>query len=310
MIRVEHLSKRYGDVQALDDVSFEVEQGEIVGFLGPNGAGKTTAIRILTCFMPATSGSARVAGHDIFTDSLAVRRDIGYLPENTPLYPDMRVGEFLRYRAKLKRVPRSERSERIGSAMERCRIEDIERRPIGQLSKGYRQRVGLAETLLGDPKILFLDEPTIGLDPAQIRETRKLIKDLGREHTVFLSTHILPEVEMICSRVIIINRGRIVAAGSPEDLRKQLVGRGVLVLEVKGPGREVQGALETIDGVTRVVRAGDGEAARFRVEAGRDVRDEAFTRVAHNGWIIREMRMEGQSLEDVFVQIVTKEQKE
>jgi len=308
VIRVEHLSKRYGDLWALRDVSFRVAEGEIVGFLGPNGAGKTTAMRILTCFMPATAGSVTVAGHDVFSESLEVRRQIGYLPENAPLYPDMRAGEYLRYRARLKGVPRSRREERVGSAMERCRIRDVERRPIGQLSKGYRQRVGLAEALLAEPDILFLDEPTIGLDPGQIRETRKLIRELGEFHTVFLSTHILPEVEMVCSRVIIVNRGHIVAAGTSEELRRQMLGSGTLVLEVKGPGREVQGALETIGGVTRVVRTDHGEIARLRVEAGRDVRDDAFTRIVKNGWIIREMRLEGVSLEDAFVEIVTREE--
>ena len=308
MIRVEHLSKRYGDLWALSDVSFRVHEGEIVGFLGPNGAGKTTAMRILTCFMPATSGSAKVAGRDVFSESIEVRRQIGYLPENAPLYDGMRVGEYLRYRARLKGVPRGLREQRVGSAVERCWIGDVERRPIGQLSKGYRQRVGLAETLLGDPKILFLDEPTLGLDPAQIRETRKLIKELGQAHTVFLSTHILPEVELVCSRVMIINRGRIVAAGTTEDLRRQLAGRGTLFLEVRGPGETVQGALETIDGVARVARTDHGPLVRLRLEASRDVREDAFARIAKNGWIIREMRMEGASLEDAFVHIVTREE--
>jgi len=308
MIEAEHLSKRYGPVTALDDVSFAVGRGEIVGFLGPNGAGKTTAMRILTCFMPATDGSARVAGHDILAESVAVRRAIGYLPENAPLYPGMRVAEFLRYRSRLKGVPRGDRESRVASAMARCRIDDVARRPIGHLSKGYRQRVGLADTLLAEPAILFLDEPTIGLDPGQIRETRDLIRDLGDRHTVFLSTHILPEVEAVCSRVIIIDGGRIVASGTPSELRGQL-GAGALVLEVRGPANAVKRALEAIEGVSAVHRTETADKlARYRIEADRDVRDDVFAAVAENGWVIREMRLDSGTLEDAFVRIVTREE--
>src|SRR6202035_197707 len=211
--------KYFGPVMAIDRVTFGVDKGEIVGFLGLNGAGKTTTMRILTTFLPATSGVARVAGHDVMTESLDVRRNIGYLPESVPLYPEMRVEEYLTYRAKLKDVERKERPKRIEEALDRCRLREVRRRLLGTLSKGYRQRVGLADALLHNPPLLILDEPTVGLDPSQIRETRSLIRELGREHTVLLSTHILSEVEMTCDQAIIINRGQVAAAGRLEDLR-------------------------------------------------------------------------------------------
>ncbi|MCX6356554.1 MAG: ATP-binding cassette domain-containing protein, partial [Candidatus Aureabacteria bacterium] len=243
MIDVQHLSKRYANTLAVDNISFHVNKGEILGFLGPNGAGKTTTMRILTCFMPPTSGAASVAGFDIFTRSLDVRRHIGYLPENVPLYPDMRVSEFLDYRACLKGVPRKTRKKQLDEVMEKTLIGDVRHRIIGQLSKGYRQRVGLAEALIHDPKILILDEPTIGLDPNQVRQVRQLIKSLGGEYTILLSTHILPEVEMLCGRVIIIDRGRIAAMDTPERLTQRVRGETRIALEVRGPSGEVRGAL-------------------------------------------------------------------
>lgn len=309
MIEVRHLSKSYADTLAVDDVSFHLKRGEVLGFLGPNGAGKSTTMRILTCFMPPTSGSATIAGFDIFAHSLEVRRNVGYLPENVPLYDDMRVSEFLDYRAHLKGVPRKARKKRIDDVMEKCWISGVRNRIIGQLSKGYRQRVGLAEALVHDPKILILDEPTIGLDPNQIRKVRGLIKGLGGEYTVLLSTHILPEVEAVCGRVIIIDRGKIVAMDSPENLTRRIKGGMRLRLEVRGPGAEIQAALERIPGVTRIDRQGNGVSVfSVSVEPGRDVREEIFTAIAANQWALREMRSEVVSLEEVFVHITTREQ--
>ena len=228
MIEVEHLTKRYGNIVAVDDISFGIEKGEVVGFLGPNGAGKTTVMRILTAFIPATSGKARVAGFDPFWESLNVRRNVGYLPENVPLYREMRVSEYLFHRARLKDVPACERKLRVGEVIERCGIREVAHRVIGHLSKGYRQRVGLADALVNDPPILILDEPTVGLDPNQVRLVREMIRDLGQRRTVLLSTHILSEVEMICPRVIIISGGRIVAQDRAENLTRDL---GVPTLE-------------------------------------------------------------------------------
>src|SRR5438552_1633200 len=220
-INVQNLTKRYGPVLAVDDITFEVRTGELVGFLGPNGAGKSTTMRILTTFLPASSGYAWVAGFDVMYQSMEVRQRIGYLPESVPLYPEMRVNEYLSYRARLKGVERSGRTARIDYCMDKCRIKEVKTRLLGTLSKGYRQRVGLADTLLADPPVLILDEPTAGLDPSQIRASRDLIRELGREHTILLSTHILPEVEMICDRVIIIHRGRVVASSALKELARQ-----------------------------------------------------------------------------------------
>ena len=308
MIEVEHLSKSYAGTPAVRDISFRVRKGEILGFLGPNGAGKTTTMRILTCFMPPTSGTARVAGFDIFSKSLDVRKSVGYLPENVPLYGEMRVDEFLDYRARLKGVSRRARPKRIREVMEKCWISDVGHRIIGQLSKGYRQRVGLAEALIHDPKILILDEPTIGLDPNQIRKVRALIRELGGEYTILLSTHILPEVEAVCGRVIIIDRGRIVAMDTPHNLTEKLTGGAQLVLEVRGPGEEVGAALARVPGVTGVERSGNG-VSRFTLKVARekDVREEIFRTIVDNGWILREMRAETISLEEIFVRITTRE---
>ncbi|MBI2560584.1 MAG: ATP-binding cassette domain-containing protein [Planctomycetes bacterium] len=309
MIKVEHLTKSYANVLAVDDVSFEVGEGEIVGLLGPNGAGKTTTMRILTCFMPATSGTASVAGYDVFTDSLNVRKQIGYLPENVPLYPEMRVNEYLLFRAKLKKVPSKERNSRIQECLERCGIREVEKQIIGTLSKGYRQRVGLADTLLHDPKILILDEPTIGLDPNQIRQIRQLIKALGEKHTVLLSTHILPEVEMICGRVIIINRGKVVAMDTPSNLLTSLKGGATVHLEVAGKAERIKSALSAIPGVTKVLGSENGDINNFVVEADgdKDIREDIFKCIVKNNWILYELRKEKASLEDIFHQITTQE---
>src|SRR5271157_2768463 len=237
MIKVEQLTKKYSGVTAISDLSFEVGKGEIVGFLGPNGAGKSTTMRILSSFMPATSGRALIAGHDVFRDSLKARMHLGYLPESVPLYGDMRVSEYLRYRGSLKGLGGKKLRNRVNVVKELCSVKEVENKLIGALSKGYRQRVGLADALVHDPDLLILDEPTIGLDPNQIRSVRELIKNLGRHHTILLSTHILPEVEATCSRVIIINRGRIEASDTPDNLRRQLRGAGGIRLEAN-PGNE------------------------------------------------------------------------
>ncbi|MCX6339170.1 MAG: ATP-binding cassette domain-containing protein [Candidatus Aureabacteria bacterium] len=308
MIDVRNISKCYADTLAVDDLSFQVNKGEILGFLGPNGAGKTTTMRILTCFMPPTSGTATVAGFDIFEHSLDVRRVIGYLPENVPLYHDMRVSEFLDYRARLKGIPRKSRKKRMQDVMGKTGIVDIQHRIIGQLSKGYRQRVGLAEALIHDPKVLILDEPTIGLDPNQVRQVRTLIRELGGEYTILLSTHILPEVEMTCGRVIIIDHGKIVAMDTPGNLTQHMRGGSRLSLEVRGPGQEIQSAIEKIQGIVCVNRRGNGVSTfSVEVEKGRDVREDIFKAVADNRWVLREMKTEAVSLEDVFVHITTHE---
>ncbi|MCF6149368.1 MAG: ATP-binding cassette domain-containing protein [Candidatus Kuenenia sp.] len=309
MIKVEHLAKRYADVYAVDDISFEVNQGEILGLLGPNGAGKTTTMRILTCYMPATSGTAVVEGYDVFRDSIHVRKLMGYLPENVPLYPEMRVNEYLQFRAKLKKVPYRERKMKIEECIEKCRIQDVKKQIIGTLSKGYRQRVGLADTLVHDPKILILDEPTIGLDPNQIRQVRQLIKELGEKHTILLSTHILPEVEMICGRVIIINKGKIVAMDTPSNLADQLKGGNNIALEVRGNGEKIKEALSGIKGIKKITWHDNGEISKYSIETERDydVREEVFSSIVKNNGIIREMKQDAITLEEIFHQITTKE---
>lgn len=309
MINVKHLTKRYVNIAAVDDISFNVGEGEIVGLLGPNGAGKTTTMRMITCFMPPTQGIATVAGYDIFNDSIQVRQQIGYLPENVPLYPDMRAIEYLMFRAKLKNIPRKERKRRIGFCLEMCGISDVQNQIIGTLSKGYRQRVGLADALIHNPKILILDEPTIGLDPNQIRQIRRVIKDLGEKHTILLSTHILPEVEMVCGRVIIINKGKIVAMDTPENLMKQLRSNANVVLEIKGEGEKIKDNLSSVNGVRSVVWKEKGDANEFVVEAmeGKDLREDIFKCIVENNHTLREMKRQTITLEEIFHQITTKE---
>lgn len=309
MINVKHLTKRYVNIAAVDDISFNVGEGEIVGLLGPNGAGKTTTMRMITCFMPPTQGIATVAGYDIFNDSIQVRQQIGYLPENVPLYPDMRAIEYLMFRAKLKNIPRKERKRRIGFCLEMCGISDVQNQIIGTLSKGYRQRVGLADALIHNPKILILDEPTIGLDPNQIRQIRRVIKDLGEKHTILLSTHILPEVEMVCGRVIIINKGKIVAMDTPGNLMKQLRSNANVVLEIKGEGEKIKDNLSSVNGVRSVVWKEKGDANEFIVEAmeGKDLREDIFKCIVENNHILREMKRQTITLEEIFHQITTKE---
>ena len=311
MIEVDHLTKNYGLVAAIRDVSFSVSPGQIVGFLGPNGAGKSTTMRILACFMPASSGMARVAGYDVFQQSMEVRRRIGYLPENVPLYTDMRVAPYLDFVAEVKGVGRSERRRRVADVMDRCLVADVQNRLIGKLSKGYRQRVGLAQAIVSDPEVLILDEPTIGLDPKQITEIRSLIKSLAGQHTVILSTHILPEVSMVCGAVIIINKGAIVAQGPIDTLVEQFFPTSRLEVEIAGPPSAVRDRIRAIPGVLSVQdQAPANGAARFTVEAarGRDVRAEIFQLAAQQRWDLLELKRVGMTLEEVFIRIVAGEE--
>ncbi len=309
MIQVKNLTKYYGSFLAVDNVSFRVEEGEIVGFLGPNGAGKSTTLKILTCYQPATSGTATVAGYDVFTQSMDVRRNIGYLPENVPLYPEMRVREYLNFRGKLRGMDRAARESAIKRVVSQCWLGEFIDRPILQLSKGMRQRVGLADALLHDPKVLVLDEPTIGLDPTQIRETRNLIRDLARKHTVILSSHILPEVEATCQRTIIIARGRIAASGSPAELRNKIAERSRLIAEIRGPQAEVVSGVRGVEGVRNVECALTDGWNRLTIETvqGRDVREQVAQLAARRSWPLREVRLESGSLEEFFVQITAQQ---
>jgi ABC-2 type transport system ATP-binding protein len=310
MIQVEDLVKRYSGFTAIHGLTFSVNRGEIVGFLGPNGAGKSTTMRILSCFMPPTSGRASVAGYDVYEQSLEVRKRIGYMPENVPLYPEMRVREYLDFRAALKGVPRAKRRGRVDDVSEQCGIKDVSRKIIGHLSKGYKQRVGLADTLVHDPELIILDEPTIGLDPNQIRQVRELITDLGKTHTVLLSTHILPEVEMTCSRVLIINKGRIVASDTPKNLKQLRMGGGETIVELKGETLRIEEELQKLDGVQSLeTSALDGGYARFIIhpKGDEDLRESVFHRSKERGWVLRELTRRQQTLEDVFVQITTED---
>lgn len=310
MIKVENLTKSYGGFQALKGVSFSVKEGEILGFLGPNGAGKTTTMRILTCFFPATSGKATVAGFDVFEEPLEVRKRIGYLPENVPLYKDMTVTDYLAFVAGIKGVARREVKKRVGVVMEECILTHMSNKLIGELSKGYRQRVGIAQALVNEPEVLILDEPTIGLDPRQIIEIRKLIKGLAGRRTVILSTHILPEVSMTCQRVIIINEGRIIASDTPGNLTSRIQGANRLVIKVEGPPQEVIKSIGEIKGVSRVERKdGGGSIQEFIVDAekGADVRREIPPLIVKKGWGLLEQKPLEMTLEDIFVKLVTKE---
>ena len=305
MIKVENLTKRYAGQTAIQDLNFEVGKGEIMGFLGPNGAGKTTTMRILASFMPPSSGRASVAGFDIFEHSLQARAHLGYMPENNPLYNDMRVTEYLDYRAALKGVPHRRVGERVGDVKELCGLKDVEKKIIGALSKGFRQRVGLADALLHEPDLLILDEPTIGLDPNQIRQVRELIKNLGKQHTILLSTHILPEVEMTCSRVIIIHNGRIEACDTPENLLNQIRTASGVLLEAKTGSDNGAEELRRIPGVkdVSVSRDGDWQVFSLRADAEADVRPEVFRLASDRRWTVRELSQRRATLEDVFVEI-------
>ena len=323
MIEVQHITKRYGNITAVDDVSFRVERGEILGFLGPNGAGKTTTMRILTGYMPPSEGRAMVAGFDVFNDPIAAKRRTGYLPETPPLYPEMTAREYLDFVARIKGVPAGERKQRVAAVMERTRISDVAHRHCGKLSKGYKQRVGLAQALIHNPDVLILDEPTAGLDPKQIIETRDLIRSLAGDHTIVLSTHILPEVAQTCQRVVIINKGRVVAVDTPDNLTARLKGAATMYLQVDTGGADAGAVLAAIPGVTRVssadhprpplsadpepLAAGGPHAFEVESEPDVDVRRELAHAVVTRGWGLLELRPVRMSLEDVFLQVTTEE---
>jgi ABC-2 type transport system ATP-binding protein len=311
VIEVQHLTKRYGRVTAVDDVSFRVERGEILGFLGPNGAGKTTTMRVLTGYMPATSGRAIVAGFDVFEQPLEAKRRTGYLPETPPLYPEMTVREYLGFVARIKGLPAGEQKARVDVSMEKARVTDMASRHCGKLSKGYRQRVGLAQALLHNPDVLILDEPTAGLDPKQIIETRELIKHLAGDHTIILSTHILPEVAQTCQRVVIINRGRVVAVDTPENLTRRLGGSQTMYVQVDDRDAIARAALDRVAGITRVAEVDrhDGIVGyEVDSEPGRDLRVDIARTVVTAGCGLLELRPVRMSLEDIFLQLTTEEQ--
>jgi gliding motility-associated transport system ATP-binding protein len=310
VIEVQHLTKRYGRVTAVDDVSFRVERGEILGFLGPNGAGKSTTMRILSGYMPATEGRANVAGFDVFDKPIEAKRRIGYLPETPPLYPDMTVREYLDFVARIKGVPSKEKKERVNAVMTRTHVADMAERHCGKLSKGYKQRVGLAQALIHNPEVLILDEPTAGLDPKQIIETRELIRSLAGDHTIVLSTHILPEVAQTCQRVVIINKGRVVAVDTPDNLTARLKGAETMYVQVDAEGADAGAALSALPGVMRVATAEQrGTVAGFEVESerGTDIRRDIARTVVNRGWGLLELRPMRMSLEEIFLQVTTEE---
>jgi gliding motility-associated transport system ATP-binding protein len=310
MIEVENLTKRYGRHTAVDNISFKVLKGEILGFLGPNGAGKTTTMRILTCYLPPTEGTARVSGFDVFESPLEVKRRVGYIPETPPLYPDMDVDGFLDFCARIKGVPAADRAKRIDDAVEKTRLGDVRTKLIGRLSKGYRQRVGLAQAILSNPEVLILDEPTAGLDPKQIIETRELVKSLGGDHTIVLSTHILPEVSMTCGRVVIINKGRVVAEDTPDNLTHRLKGAATLRVEIRGEPGPAFDTLRLVPGVAAIrPRGGLAGTSAFEVdpEAGRDVREDVARAVVQKGLGLLGLQQLGMSLEEIFLHLTTSE---
>jgi ABC-2 type transport system ATP-binding protein len=313
MIEVCNLTKRYAGRTALAEISFTVAPGEIVGLLGPNGAGKSTTMRILSGYMPATSGTARVAGYDVFHDSEEVRRRIGYMPENNPLHNEMRVREYLKFRARLKGLSRARARERIDTVMQQCSLTDVSKRIIGQLSKGYRQRVGLADAIVHEPDLIILDEPTIGLDPHQIRLVRQLIKSLAGAHTVLISSHILPEVEMTCSRVMIMLDGRILASDSPENLQRSMADKGQIIAEIAAPVAELKFEWAQMAEVEHYdVAPAEGEFQRCALTArdGHDLRPQIFNLVQQRGWTLRELTRRRHSLEDIYVQVTRPSEEE
>lgn len=313
MIDVQHLTKRYGSVTAIDDISFRVEKGEILGFLGPNGAGKTTTMRIITGFMPATHGTVKVADYDVAEKPLEVKRRIGYMPEVPPLYTDMTVKEYLNFAGRLKQIPSSQIGQRIHDVSAKVDIGDVEHQTIKTLSKGYRQRVGLAQALIHDPEILILDEPTIGLDPIQIREVREFIKSLAGEHTIILSTHILPEASMICNRVAIIDKGKLIAQDTPTGLAKSMKGAEKLKVSVEGSLDEVTAALSSAEGVNKVIDSSvENGISTFTLECDFQfhVRKSISKVISEKGWSMLEMKVEESSLEDIFLRLTTEASEE
>ena len=309
MIEVQNLTKTFGDRTAVDHISFTVNKGEILGFLGPNGAGKTTTMRILTGFLPATSGTAKIGGFDVFDDSIEVRRRIGYLPETPPLYTDMKVGEYLDFVTRIKNVPAEKRASRIEDALEKTNITDKRDELIKRLSRGYKQRVGIAQALVHDPDVIILDEPTVGLDPKQIIEVRHLIKGLAGNHTIILSTHILPEVSMTCDRVVIINRGKIAAVDTPANLTTQLKGAQHVRFEARADEAALRGAMQEIPGISNVVIEPVGSSGVLAVTvesaAGQDARSEIAAKIVGKGWPLLELRGVSLSLEEIFLQLTT-----
>lgn len=310
MIEVQNLTKRYAGTLAVRDVSFQVAAGEIVGLLGRNGAGKSTILRILSCFLPATSGTARVAGFDVFSQSAEVRRRIGYMPENNPLHTEMRVREYLKFRARLKGLSAPQVRERVNTVIEQCSLKDVHKRIIGQLSKGYRQRVGLADALVHEPALVILDEPTIGLDPNQLRSVRSLIKELAGKHTILLSTHILPEVEMTCSRVLILHHGRVLAADTPENLHQHFFEEGPVAAELAAPEAELREMLAELPGVLHAdIFPVEGNYFRCVItpQAGAELRESIYRVAVENGWPLRELTRSRRTLEDIFVRATRNE---
>lgn len=311
MIEVQDLTKAYGAKTAVDGISFSVNKGEILGFLGPNGAGKTTTMRVLTGYLPATQGTAKIAGFDVFDDSMEVRRRIGYLPENPPLYFDLTVAAYLDFVARIKNVPVEKRAQRVEAAMEMTKIADQRAQLIKRLSRGYRQRVGLAQAIVHDPDVIILDEPTVGLDPKQIIEVRHLIKGLAGSHTIILSTHILPEVSMTCDRVVIINNGKIVAVDTPKNLTLQLKGGERIRVEAQAPEQALRDALQNVRGVERVQIDSMGSSGRMiaSVEArqGQDLRSQIAAKIVGQGWPLYELRGENLSLEEIFLKLTTED---
>ena len=310
MIEVKELTKSYGPTVAVNKVSFDAHAGEVLGFLGPNGAGKTTTMRILTCYLSADAGNATVAGYNIFEESIEVRKRIGYLPESAPLYTDMGVIEYLNFMTQVRHLPRSERKERIRAVIDICGLEDVIQKDIGELSKGYRQRLGLAQSLIHDPPILILDEPTSGLDPSQIIEIRNLIRDIGQEKLVLFSTHILPEVSATCSRILIINNGEIVANGSPEELASQAKGEDIVHIAIRGSQEAIEAelnALEFVSQWTHVETTDDIVAYQINAAQDSDAAEALFHVVVKNGWSLTELRQESVDLEDVFLNLTDKE---
>jgi ABC-2 type transport system ATP-binding protein len=307
MIEVSDLTKRYAGRTAVDRISFSVGKGETVGLLGPNGAGKSTILRILTCFLPATAGTVRVSGFDVFHQSDEVRRRIGYMPENNPLHLDMRVREYLKFRARLKGLTRTQTRDRVSVVLEQCGLTDVNRKIIGHLSKGYRQRVGLADALVHEPELIILDEPTIGLDPNQIRSVRQLIKDLGRKHTILLSSHILPEVEMTCSRIIILHEGKILAADTTDNLRGMFGNDGQVVAEIAAPLAALNECWKEMELIEHFdVSPAEGEFHRCALtpRAGVDIRPLVFEQARARGWTLRELTRSRHTLEDIFVHVI------
>jgi len=309
VIQVSNLSKSYGPKSAISNVTFDVKQGEILGFLGPNGAGKTTTMRILCGYMPATSGTITVDGFDVFANSLQARRRIGYLPESVPLYPEMTVESYLSFMAQIRGVAAKARKDQVKRVLKLASVDHVRGTLIGRLSRGYRQRVGIAQALVHDPPVLVLDEPTVGLDPKQITETRQLIKNLGGSHTILLSTHILPEVSMVCNRVVIINGGQVVAEDTPDNLTKRLRGAERISLDVRDPNDKVQQALRRVPNVLAVEAQSINGHSRYLVDCavGQDVREDLASTVVGNGWGLLELRSEGMSLEEVFLKLTTRE---